>query len=198
MSQNISYICKMKKKDIYYGILIYIAIAGISFLLAPLLTYVLFVSVFFLALIGCIVDMILSLLFWWVGYDGNVGSSILELTGAMPSHTTTWLIFMAIVTIIFVTMFFGCAYNDINSPFKHKKISIKNKSGNTFKIDLVSDFHHLIKDIEDDYWNDKINKKTANKLIKRRFKKWIVKKCDITNNEAESIWKSKKELMEID
>ena len=72
MSQNISYICKMKD-DIFYGFLFYIAIVGLAFLLAPLLTYLFLIIGALFAGVGFILDIIFSIVLWWAGYEGGIG-----------------------------------------------------------------------------------------------------------------------------
>ena len=62
---------------------------------------------------------------------------------------------------------------------------------------IAEEFCPTTKDIVSDYKNNSINSGEANYRIKKRFKQWVMEKCDITSNEAEYLWNSKKWLMEI-
>ncbi len=156
MSQNISYICKMKKEDIYYSIIFYIALAGISFLLAPILTYLFLIFGALIAGVGFILDVIFSILFWWAGFEGGIGTMIMDCVTVM-SPTTAWLIFMGIVTIIFGKIWVDCLPED---DAKEKE---KEKESNVYVI---------VRDIRRKAMTGAISTKEANNQITSAFQKW--------------------------
>ncbi len=192
MSQNISYICKMKKEDIYYSIIFYIALVGVSFLLSPILTYLFLVLGVIVAGIGFVLDVILSIVLWWAGFEGGIGETIMHWVDVM-SPITAWIVFSSIATIFFVVFWAKC-WLEYEMPSEKESIPYP-----TVLMDVAADFCPLIKDIEENYKKGWISKEDANYQIEARFKEWIKEKYNIKDKrDAEGLWRSKKWLMTID
>lgn len=178
------------KDNIFYNFLFYIAIIGLAFLLAPLLTYLFLIIGALLAGVGFIIDIILSIVLWWAGYEGNVGETIMNWVDVM-SPIAAWLIFTVFVTIIF-------AKSMLNSwsAFEKEKNGYSHSRSITYA-DVAGDFYTSIKDIVDNYKMGKMGKDAANLYIKVRFKRWLRKKYNVTNEkDAEACWENKKWIIE--
>jgi len=154
-----------------YLVCAYFIVAGISFLLSPILAYLLFMVGLLLVGIGFIIDIILCLLLWWAGFEGGIGMALMHVID-VPSPLTAWIVFMVMWTALFL-FFVVSISTDFDFDYRktpHTKVKIK-------KIDRLADkakkeLSPAIKELEEKYRNRQISKDEVVDSLYNDFNKW--------------------------